>query len=254
MSQALISLEHVSWQAGGMQILQDVSFAIAPREVVTLIGPNGAGKTSLVNLVTGLAQPTHGKVVRPAKLAIGYMPQHLRFDASLPITVERLLRLATKDRAALHHFAEHLGVLPLLRMQLHNLSGGEMQRVLLTRAVLRRPQLLVLDEPSQGVDVLGQAELYRHISDLRDELGCAVLMVSHDLHLVMAKADTVICLNRHICCQGAPESVSQHPEYIELFGRTAADDIAVYTHHHDHEHDIRGDVVHDHSECKHHDS
>lgn len=251
MSAALITLEHVGWQRDGLDILQDISFAIAGGEVVTLIGPNGAGKTSLVNLVTGLAQPSSGKIIRQTKLRLGYMPQHLRFDASLPVSVERLLRLANDNRAAINTYAERLGILPLLRTQLHNLSGGELQRVLLTRAVLRRPQLLVLDEPSQGVDVLGQAELYRHISELRDELNCGVLMVSHDLHLVMAKADTVICLNRHICCQGAPESVSRHPEYIQLFGKQAADDIAVYTHHHDHEHDIHGDIVHDHSHCKH---
>lgn len=251
MSAALITLKHVSWQREGLDIVQDVSFAIASGEVVTLIGPNGAGKTSLVNLVTGLAQPSSGTVLRQSGLRLGYMPQHLRFDASLPMSVERLLRLTHEDRAVIHQYAERLGILPLLHMQLHNLSGGEMQRVLLTRAVLGRPHLLVLDEPSQGVDVLGQAELYRHISELRDELNCGVLMVSHDLHLVMAKADTVICLNRHICCQGAPESVSRHPEYIQLFGKQAADDIAVYTHHHDHEHDIHGDIVPDHSHCQH---
>lgn len=251
MSEALVSLQHVSWQRDSVDILENVSFDIAPGEIVTLIGPNGAGKTSLVNLVTGLIQPSAGQIHRSAKLRLGYMPQHLRFDASLPIKVERLLRLANTDRVILQRYAERLGVLGLLDTQLHNLSGGEMQRVLLTRAVLRQPRLLVLDEPTQGVDVLGQAELYRHISELRDELGCGVLMVSHDLHLVMAKTDTVICLNRHICCHGAPESVARHPEYIQLFGKQAADDLAIYTHHHDHEHDIRGDIVHDHSQCNH---
>lgn len=251
MQQALITLQQVSWQRDGNDILQNVSFSITPGEIVTLIGPNGAGKTSLVNLVTGLAVPNSGKILRREKLRLGYMPQHLRFDASLPITVERFLRLASDDQKALQTYADRLGIKALLPTQLQNLSGGEMQRVLLTRAVLRQPQLLVLDEPTQGVDVLGQAELYRHISELRDELACGVLMVSHDLHLVMAKTDTVICLNRHICCHGAPESVTRHPEYIQLFGQQAADEIAVYTHHHDHEHDIHGDVVHDHSQCNH---
>lgn len=251
MNQALVSLKRVSWQRDGIAILQDVSFTINRGEIVTLIGPNGAGKTSLVNLVTGLSEPTAGEIVRSPKLRLGYMPQHLRFDASLPITVERLLRLANSDPATLQRYSDRLGILPLLNTQLHDLSGGEMQRVLLTRAVLRQPQLLVLDEPTQGVDVLGQAELYRHISELSDDLDCGVLMVSHDLHLVMAKTDTVICLNRHVCCHGAPESVARHPEYIQLFGQQAADDIAVYTHNHDHEHDIRGDIVHDHSHCDH---
>lgn len=251
MSEALISLEHISWRRDDNAVLQDVSFSIAPGEIVTLIGPNGAGKTSLVNLVTGLSKPSSGQIRRRPKLRLGYMPQHLRFDASLPMTVARLLRLTNSNSGTLRRYAEHLGIEGLLDKQLHSLSGGEMQRVLLTRAVLRQPHLLVLDEPTQGVDVLGQAELYRHISELRDELGCGVLMVSHDLHLVMAKTDTVICLNRHICCHGAPESVARHPEYIQLFGHQAADDIAVYTHHHDHEHDISGDIVHDHSQCQH---
>lgn len=254
---ALITCENVSWRRDGVDVLQDVSFRIAPREIVTLIGPNGAGKTSLVNLVTGLAEPTQGRVLRRDKLRVGYMPQHLRFDSSLPLTVERFLRLASTERNTLAHYSGRLGITGLWHQQLQNLSGGELQRVLLTRAVMRRPELLVLDEPTQGVDVLGQAELYRHISELRDELGCGVLMVSHDLHLVMAKTDTVICLNRHICCHGEPESVARHPEYLQLFGKQAAEDIAVYTHHHDHEHNLHGDVVadpnhqHDHSRCHH---
>lgn len=246
MTSPLVSLHNVSWRGGDTEILHSISLVINPREIVTLIGPNGAGKTSLVNIVTGLAQPSAGKVTRNARLRIGYMPQHLRFDPSLPITVERFLQLTDSSAAERERAAERLGVGYLLNNQLQSLSGGEMQRVLLTRAILRNPQLLVLDEPAQGVDVNGQAELYRHISELRDELGCGVLMVSHDLHLVMAKTDTVICLNHHICCHGAPENVAKHPEYLQLFGREAAEDIAVYTHDHDHEHDLHGDVVHDH--------
>lgn len=254
----LIACDHVSWRREGVDVLQTISFEIAAGEIVTLIGPNGAGKTSLVNLVIGLAQPTGGRILRQPRLRLGYMPQHLRFDSTLPLSVERFLRLATQDRTAITSYSKRLGILGLLHQQLQNLSGGELQRVLLTRAVLRRPQLLVLDEPTQGVDVLGQADLYRHISELRDELGCGVLMVSHDLHLVMAKTDTVICLNRHVCCHGAPESVAQHPEYLQMFGRQA-EEIAIYTHRHDHEHDLHGDVVepgtaqphHDHQHCNH---
>jgi zinc transport system ATP-binding protein len=251
---ALVTCENVSWRRDGVDALHNVSFRIAPREIVTLIGPNGAGKTSLVNLVTGLAEPTQGRILRRDKLRLGYMPQHLRFDSSLPLTVERFLRLVTTERSTLGRYSERLGIIGLWHQQLQNLSGGELQRVLLTRAVMRKPELLVLDEPTQGVDVLGQAELYRHISELRDELGCGVLMVSHDLHLVMAKTDTVICLNRHICCHGEPESVARHPEYLQLFGKQAAENIAIYTHHHDHEHNLHGDVVghhHDHSKCHH---
>lgn len=251
----LITCTEVGWRRDGAEVLQNVSFTIASGEIVTLIGPNGAGKTSLVNLVVGLTQPSAGRVWRQPKLRLGYMPQHLRFDSTLPLSVERFLRLATLDRGAIESYCARLGVTALLPQQLHGLSGGEMQRVLLTRAVLRRPQLLVLDEPTQGVDVLGQAELYRQIAALRDELGCGVLMVSHDLHLVMAKTDTVICLNRHVCCHGAPESVAQQPEYLQLFGKQA-EAIAVYTHHHDHTHNLHGDIVsptphHDHQHCDH---
>ena len=252
-----IGVESIDLSFGAVQALIGVSVDVYRGEILAIIGPNGAGKTSVVNLVTGLAEPTQGRIRRRDKLRLGYMPQHLRFDTSLPLTVERFLQLATSERDSLGHYSERLGITALWNQQLQKLSGGELQRVLLTRAVVRRPELLVLDEPTQGVDVLGQAELYRHISELRDELGCGVLMVSHDLHLVMAKTDTVICLNRHICCHGEPESVARHPEYLQLFGKQAAEDIAVYTHHHDHEHNLHGDVVpelhhqHDHSRCNH---
>lgn len=239
----LISLDKVSLTFEGNQVLQAVSLTVAPAEIVTLIGPNGAGKSSLVKLVTGLVLPSAGKISRAAKLRIGYMPQRLKLEPSLPMTTRRFLDLASKDKKALDACCERLDISALLNTPLNNLSGGELQRILLARAILRRPNLLILDEPTQGVDVTGQAELYRIITELRDELGCGVLMVSHDLHLVMAQTDTVYCLNRHVCCQGAPESVSQHPEYLELFGKEAAEEIAVYTHHHDHEHKLSGEVV-----------
>jgi zinc transport system ATP-binding protein len=250
MTDPLILCDHVSWRANGLSILQQVSFSISPGEIVTIIGPNGAGKTSLVNLVIGLTSPTQGKIIRQPKLRLGYMPQHLRFDDQLPLQVDEFLRLASRDTQAIARYTDRLGIHGLLRTSLHNLSGGELQRVLLTRAVLRQPELLVLDEPTQGVDLVGQSDVYRHIAELRDELGCGVLMVSHDLHLVMAKTDTVICLNHHICCQGAPENVAIHPEYLQLFG-SQAQDIAVYTHHHDHTHDLHGDILHSHSHCDH---
>lgn len=250
MADPLISLHKVNWRNRETNILENISFTISAKEIVTIIGPNGAGKSTLVNLITGLSSPSEGRIIKSANLRIGYMPQHLRFDSSLPMNVERFLKLTDAKANDYNLYAERLGVKHIMKTPLQNLSGGELQRVLLTRAVARNPNLLVLDEPTQGVDVAGQAELYRHISDLRDELGCGVVMVSHDLHLVMAKTDTVICLNRHICCHGAPESVTMHPEYIQLFGKQAAQDIAIYTHSHDHEHDLHGDVVTDHH-CDH---
>lgn len=255
MSEALLELNNVSWFDGAKAIVEHVSFTIKPSEIVTLIGPNGAGKSTVVNLATGLLTPSTGSVIQQPELRIGYMPQHLRFDETLPITVERFLKLASTNKALLKRFSDKLGITKLNNTQLRALSGGEMQRVLLARACLRQPHLLVLDEPTQGVDVGGQGELYKIISDLRDELKCGVLMVSHDLHLVMAKTDTVICINRHVCCHGEPESVEKHPEYLALFGKQSAQTLAVYTHNHDHEHDLHGDVVeaehHEHKGCKH---
>ncbi len=247
---SVIAFNNVSFSHDTTSVLQDVSFGLGAGEILTVIGPNGAGKSTLVRLAVGLLQPSSGLVKRPARLRIGFMPQKLHIDTTLPISVGRFLGLACRDRSAIHQQSQRLKIQPLLDSPLQGLSGGELQRVLLARALLRKPQLLVLDEPAQGVDVLGQAELYRIISELRDELHCGVLMVSHDLHLVMAQTDTVICLNHHICCQGAPESVGTHPEYLQMFGDQAATDLAIYTHHHDHEHNLHGDVVPS-SSCQH---
>lgn len=246
---ALIQLHDVSLRLAAKVILDGINLQVQPREIVTLIGPNGAGKSSLVKLVSGLLAPTSGAVTRAPGLRMGYVPQRLQFDTSLPMNVGRFLALAGSDKHAQQACLAQLNIENLRATQLHNLSGGELQRVLLARAILRKPQLLLLDEPAQGVDVGGQIELYRTIVSLRDQLNCGVLMVSHDLHLVMAQTDTVYCLNRHMCCQGAPESVSQHPEYLQLFGQNSAD-IAIYTHHHDHDHNLQGDVVHS-AECHH---
>ena len=250
----LISGKDLSLKFGERNILSDVSLSINKGEIVTLIGPNGAGKTSLVRVVLGLQKPTSGQLVRQNKLRIGYMPQKLHIEASLPLTVKRFLRLAAKDQQAIEESLQLTGIPQLIDSPMQSLSGGETQRVLLARALLRKPDLLVLDEPVQGVDVAGQSALYRLIAEIRDQRGCGVLMVSHDLHLVMAATDTVICLNQHVCCHGHPESVTEDPAYLELFGQTTQSGIAIYTHHHDHDHDMHGDVKDDHSHSceKHH--
>lgn len=229
---------------GGRVILHDVSLALAPGEIVTVIGPNGAGKTTLLKVLLGLRTATRGRVfVRPG-LTIGYMPQRIQIDEILPLTVRRFLGLAGRfGRARIVAALEEVGAAVLIDQPVQGISGGEMQRVLLARALLREPDLLVLDEPAQGVDVSGQAELYRLIARLRDRHGCAVLMVSHDLHLVMEAADSVVCLNQHVCCTGHPEAVSRHPEYLKLFGSEEARGLAVYTHEHDHHHNLHGEVV-----------
>ncbi|HSC75586.1 MAG TPA: zinc ABC transporter ATP-binding protein ZnuC [Pseudomonadales bacterium] len=244
----LLSTHGLCVHADGRHILDHIDLGLHEGEIVTVIGPNGAGKTTLLKALLGFITPNAGTVTRSNNLRIGYMPQKLVLNPLLPITVQRFLRQTNTSDAAIVDALTQTGVADLLQQSLHKISGGELQRVLLARALLRQPQLLVLDEPAQGVDVCGQADLYRLIAELRNRYHCGVLLVSHDLHLVMAATDTVICLNQHICCQGHPEHVSQHPEYLQLFGGKIADGIAVYTHHHDHDHDLHGNV---HKGCVH---
>jgi zinc transport system ATP-binding protein len=239
----LLEARELMYCIGPHTILDRVSLQLHDGEILTVIGPNGAGKTSLLRLLMGLESPNAGSVWRRPGLRIGYMPQQLTIDPSMPLSVGRFLRLAERNPQALAAAADEVGIAALLNTPLVAVSGGEFQRVLLARALLRKPQLLFLDEPVQGVDVHGQAELYALINDIRHRHHCAVLMISHDLHLVMAATDTVLCLNRHVCCAGKPEVVSAHPAFLKLFGSRTSAEIAVYTHHHDHEHDLHGQVV-----------
>jgi zinc transport system ATP-binding protein len=238
---ALISARGVSVFRNGRDQLIDVNLDIHEREIVTLIGPNGAGKTTLVRVLLGLEKPDRGSVHRRRDLRIGYVPQRFDSDAVIPMTVERFLTLGSNE--SIDRIASMLGSVDatsVRHQQLGELSGGELQRVVLARALLRRPNLLVLDEPVQGVDYSGEADLYNLIAKLRDEAGFGVLLVSHDLHFVMGRSDRVICLNHHVCCSGVPEAVAQHPAYGRLFGAEAARAFAVYRHHHDHSHDLAG--------------
>lgn len=240
----LISAKGICVSLQGRKILDQVNLSVRKGEIVTLIGPNGAGKTTLVRVILGLLKPQAGKVETSAALRIGYMPQRLQLSENLPLTVRRFLDMGCRScEADFEKAVDQLDIGHLLTSPLQRLSGGEHQRVLLARALLRKPDLLVLDEPVQGVDVTGQAALYGLITSIRDELDCGVLMISHDLHLVMATTDQVLCLNHHVCCSGHPESVSQHPAYLELFGAPASAKLAVYTHHHDHTHDIHGNLA-----------
>ncbi|WP_404931994.1 zinc ABC transporter ATP-binding protein ZnuC [Microbulbifer hainanensis] len=247
-SEPLITAENLGLAVSGRQLLRNITLQLQPGEIVTVIGPNGAGKTTLLRLLLGLSTPTSGSVWRRPGLRLGYMPQRLQIDPSMPMSVQRFLQLGHPrvHTAEALSALERVGARQLADASLAELSGGEMQRVLLARAASRKPQLLVLDEPTQGVDVGGQSEVYQLIAALRDELGCGVLLVSHDLHLVMAATDQVLCINQHICCHGHPEQVSRDPAYLELFG----DKVAPYTHQHNHEHDLSGGILHDHS-CDH---
>ncbi|MDX1593171.1 MAG: zinc ABC transporter ATP-binding protein ZnuC [Gammaproteobacteria bacterium] len=233
----------------GTTLLDSVDLVVHAGEIVTLIGPNGAGKTTLVRLLLGLDAPDRGRVERRPGLRVGYLPQRLAVDPVLPLDVGRLLTLTrSAPETDRRRVLREVGVPHLLHSPVQRLSGGEMQRVLLARALLGDPDLLVLDEPTQGIDFNGQVELYRLVEGLRDRRGCGVLMVSHDLHLVMAATDRVLCLNRHVCCHGEPESVRAHPEYQALFGPRIAADLAVYAHHHDHAHALSGEVAEEHRE------
>ncbi|KOC87638.1 zinc ABC transporter ATP-binding protein ZnuC [Winslowiella iniecta] len=241
---SLVTLENISVTFGQRRVLSDVSLKLEPGRILTLLGPNGAGKSTLVRVVLGLIAPSSGKLNRPAGLRIGYVPQKLHLDSTLPLTVDRFMRLRPGvKKADILPALKRVQAGHLLEYPLQKLSGGETQRVLLARALLNNPQLLVLDEPTQGVDVNGQVALYDLIDQLRRELNCGVLMVSHDLHLVMAKTDEVLCLNHHICCSGTPEVVSQHPEFISMFGSRGAEQLAIYRHHHNHRHDLQGRII-----------
>lgn len=244
MDDYLLKAQGVGVIRNGRHILQNADLTLEAGKIVTLIGPNGAGKTTLVRSVLGLIDIDEGHIHKPAGLRIGYMPQKLQIDASLPLTVARFLALGGKPRVDAREVSTLTGIDSLLSMPMQALSGGETQRVLLARALLRDPQLLVLDEPVQGVDVTGQSALYALIHEIRQRRACGVLLVSHDLHLVMATTDTVVCLNQHICCHGHPEQVTNDPAYLALFGAgAAAPQVALYTHHHDHHHDAHGNVI-----------
>ncbi|MES4612972.1 MAG: zinc ABC transporter ATP-binding protein ZnuC [Ewingella sp.] len=240
----LTTLNKISVAFGNRRVLSDISLTLQPGKILTLLGPNGAGKSTLVRVVLGLVPPTSGTLTREPGLRIGYVPQKLHLDATMPLTVSRFMRLKPGvKRGDILPALKRVQAANLLDQPMQKLSGGENQRVLLARALMNNPQLLVLDEPTQGVDVNGQLALYNLIDNLRCELGCAVLMVSHDLHLVMAKTDEVLCLNQHICCSGSPEVVSTHPEFIAMFGNRGAEQLAIYRHHHNHRHDLKGKVI-----------
>jgi len=233
----IISARGVGVRRDNKWLIRDVDFAISRGEIVTLIGPNGAGKTTLAKTAIGVMRADEGSVSIAPQIKIGYAPQRLQIDWTLPLTVARLLTLTARHpKSAVEEALHSVGASHLWAKAVQSLSGGEFQRVLLARAMIGKPDLLVLDEPVQGVDFSGEVELYNLISAIRKQTKCGVLLISHDLHVVMAESDTVICLNGHVCCTGAPQSVINDPEYKRLFGRRAAETLALYQHKHDHTH------------------
>jgi zinc transport system ATP-binding protein len=244
MARPLIVAHGISLSRDGQALLEHVDLAVAAGEVVTLIGPNGAGKTTLLRILLGLERPDRGAIDKVRDLVIGYVPQALHIDPALPLTVERFLGLAPgASPAAVRASLAEVGAPQVARQAIQEISGGELQRVMLARALICNPRLLILDEPVQGVDFAGQLQLYGLIGRIRDRRRCGILMVSHDLHLVMSATDRVVCLNRHVCCSGTPEAVSADPAYVALFGQRAVAELAVYHHHHDHRHGPAGEVI-----------
>ncbi|MBF0622256.1 MAG: zinc ABC transporter ATP-binding protein ZnuC [Magnetococcales bacterium] len=246
----LVSAKGVYLSFGKKAVLINTNVKVRPNEIVTLIGPNGAGKSTLIKVLLGLVKPDRGVIKRQPGLSIGYVPQKLTLDETLPLPVHRLMTLTQKAKHPdIIQALKETNVDGLIDAPVHTLSGGELQRVMIARALLRKPDLMVLDEPTQGVDISGEAALYALIGTIRDRYGCGVLMISHDLHVVMGTTDRVIGLDRKVCCKGKPAKVLNHPEYTRLFGPQAAQHLAIYTHqhstHHHHHHD--GDI------CQHHD-
>ena len=239
--QILLQTHNLSLVTGERELLSNITLTVSAGEIVTVIGPNGAGKTTLLRVLLGLIPLNKGSIFKKPNLKIGYLPQKVSVDPILPLSVSRIMKLTGNySSMQIKTALEETGVASLRDKPVFQLSGGEFQRVMLARALLRSPELLVLDEPVQSVDYMGESELYKLIANLRTSHGCGVLMVSHDLHVVMASTDRVLCLNQHICCEGQPEDVSRHPEYLRLFGLDSGSALAVYSHNHDHTHHISG--------------
>lgn len=235
---SLVDVENLSVRYGANTVLSNVSLRIDPGEIVTIVGPNGSGKTSLLRAIIGAVKPAQGRASLSSDVKIGYVPQKLHIDGTLPITVTRFLKLPSgAANKEIDEALKQAGVPDLAKSQLSQLSGGQFQRVLLARALIGKPDLLLLDEATQGLDQRGSASFYQQIEQVRQETGCAVLMISHELHVVMSASDRVVCLNGHVCCEGTPAVVASAPEYRALFGTGTGGALALYRHEHDHGHD-----------------
>ena len=246
--QKIASLKNISLSFNGQQILKNISLELKKGEITTLIGPNGGGKTSIARILIGILKPDLGKVFISKNAKIGYMPQKLEIEKTIPLRVIDFLNLnydlsnkSSGDQQksvleTIHKLSKKLNIENILEKSIHKISGGQLQKTLLVRTLINNPDILVLDEPTQYMDIAAQSEFYQIIEEIRQQKHCAVLIISHDLHIVMQKTNQVICVNRHICCEGSPESINNHPEYLSLFGNRKIENIAIYSHHHDHKH------------------
>lgn len=235
--QTLISVHNISLRHQGKDVLNKVSFELKQSEFITIIGPNGAGKSSLIKVLLGLISADSGYIKRAKNVKLAYMPQTFMPNPFIPISVIDFLNLNQKvTQGFLHETAQLTGIEGLLYVPLKNLSGGEGQRVLLARALLNKPDVLILDEPAQNLDVNGQMQLYKLIQDIHQQQGCAVLMISHDLHRVMKESTQVLCLYHHICCMGEPETIIKDSQFNDLFADQMDELMATYEHRHNHSH------------------
>ena len=235
---SLIEAKGLDVNKQGKEILKDVSISVNKNDFITIIGPNGAGKSVLLECLMGTFSPDRGEINKKDNILIGYIPQNFNPDNSMPISVERFLMLRKKFTGEeLKIISDETNILNILSKKLSNLSGGELQRVLLARSLLGNPELLILDEPAQNLDIKNQLNFYNLLNEIYQKRDISILMVSHDLHMVMASTKQVICLYHHICCSGEPQAVAKDPEFITLFGNDMAKMMSVYQHTHDHSHD-----------------
>ena len=241
-SDFLVKIENAGIFRSSKWLVRDVSLEVSQGQIVTLIGPNGSGKTTTAKMVLNILKPDEGFVISNTG-RVAYVPQKINVDWTMPLRVFDFMKI-TGDLSE-NDMKENLkltGVERLIYSELRNLSGGEFQRVLIARAIAKKPELLVLDEPVQGVDFNGEIALYNLIKQISDSLNCGILLISHDIHFVMSSTDHVICLNGHICCSGSPSSVAKNPAYIDLFGEHTASTLSLYKHHHDHSHGTDGRI------------
>tara|TARA_B100002051_G_scaffold71931_1_gene68200 strand:- start:2796 stop:3536 length:741 start_codon:yes stop_codon:yes gene_type:complete len=223
-------------------LVKGISLEIYREQIVTLIGPNGSGKTTTAKIILKIIEPNEGKVELNTK-KIAYVPQKINIDWAIPLRVIDFMNITSKlNVSSIMDNLKLTGVDHLLYKDLINLSGGEFQRVMIARAIAKRPELLILDEPVQGIDFNGEIKLYNLIKNISNNLKCGILLISHDIHFVMSSTDHVLCLNGHVCCSGTPQDVAKNPSYIELFGEQAASSIALYKHNHDHTHNQDGSI------------
>jgi zinc transport system ATP-binding protein len=236
----LASLSNISLKLDHQQILTNINIELKKGEITTLIGPNGGGKTSIARILIGILAPSSGEVFLQNNAKIGYMPQRLEIEKTIPLRVIDFLNLNSDPKLAKRPFIisiiTKLGLEKILEKSIHKISGGQLQKTLLVKSLIGNPDILVLDEPTGCMDITAQGDFYQIIEEIRDQKHCAILIISHDLHIVMQKTNQVICVNHHICCQGSPESINDHPEYLSLFGQKRIDNVAIYSHNHDHKH------------------